>query len=71
MRTLQKMFRRVAKAVGLRSFSVHGLHHTYATHLLKAGGWNLRLAQRQLGHSSVAVTEAYPGRRFSLEVKKP
>ena len=60
-RALQKMFERVAKAAGLEKFSVHSLRHTYATHLLRASGWNLRLVQRQLGHSSVAVTEAYLG----------
>jgi len=60
-RALQKMFERVAAAAGLERFSVHSLRHTYATHLLRASGWNLRLVQRQLGHSSVAVTEAYLG----------
>jgi len=60
-RALQRMFERVAAAAGLGRFSVHSLRHTYATHLLRASGWNLRLVQRQLGHSSVAVTEAYLG----------
>ena len=61
VRALQKMFERVAAAAGLEQFSVHSLRHTYTTHLLRASGWNLRLVQRQLGHSSVAVTEAYLG----------
>jgi integrase/recombinase XerC len=57
---LQYDFKRVAKAAGLDShYSIHCLRHTYATHLLKAGKYNLRLVQEQLGHSSVKVTEVY------------
>lgn len=59
-RALQKAFKRCAKKAGLPShFSIHSLRHTYATHLLKASNFNLRLVQEQLGHSSVRITEVY------------
>ena len=59
-RALQKAFKRVARAAGLEShYSIHCLRHTYGTHLLRAGGFNLRLVQEQLGHSSVRITEVY------------
>ncbi|TFB12615.1 hypothetical protein E3V33_05110 [Candidatus Marinimicrobia bacterium MT.SAG.4] len=40
-------------------YSIHSLRHTYATNLYKASGYNLRLVQRQLGHSSPTVTQVY------------
>jgi len=59
-RALQESFKRSAKVAGLNSnYSIHCLRHTYATHLLKASNYNLRLVQRQLGHSSIEVTEVY------------
>lgn len=59
-RALQKAFKRIARAAGLESYySIHCLRHTYGTHLLRAGSFNLRLVQEQLGHSSVRITEVY------------
>ena len=59
-RALQKAFKRIVQQAGLEShYSIHSLRHTYGTHLLKAGGYNLRLVQEQLGHSSVRITEVY------------
>lgn len=59
-RTLQKAFTRCIALAGLPShYSIHCLRHTYATHLLKASGYNIRLVQEQLGHSSVRTTEVY------------
>jgi len=57
-RGLQKVFERNAEKVGIKSHSIHSLRHTYATFLLRASG-NLRMVQKQLGHSSVRVTEVY------------
>lgn len=57
-RGLQKIFERNAKRVGIEDHSIHSLRHTYATFLLRASR-NLRLVQKQLGHSSVSVTEVY------------
>ena len=59
-RTLQKAFKRCITLAGLPShYSIHCLRHTYATHLLKASGYNIRLVQEQLGHASVRTTEVY------------
>ena len=59
-RALQLMFKRCARSAGLPGYvSVHCLRHTYAVHLYKASGYNLRLVQKQLGHSSVRTTEVY------------
>jgi len=59
-RALQKAFKRCAAAAGLSPhYSIHSLRHTYACHLYKASGWNLRLVQKQLGHTSIATTQVY------------
>lgn len=59
-RALQKAFKRTAAKAELSShFSFHCLRHTYACHLYKASGYNLRLVQKQLGHSSSRITEVY------------
>ncbi len=59
-RALQKAFKRAAARVALSArFSFHCLRHTYACHLYKASGYNLRLVQKQLGHSSSRITEVY------------
>ncbi|GAH75377.1 unnamed protein product, partial [marine sediment metagenome] len=42
-----------------KRYSIHCLRHTYATRLYKASGYNLRLVQKQLGHSSVSTTQVY------------
>ena len=57
-RGLQKAFERNAIRVGIKGHSIHSLRHTYATFLLRASG-NLRLVQKQLGHSSIMITEIY------------
>ena len=53
-RSLEKAGIKQAKGVG-----IHSLRHTYASFLLKASKFNLRLVQRQLGHESVKTTEIY------------
>lgn len=59
-RALQKAFKKCIKKAGLpEHYSIHSLRHTYGTYLLKASGYNLRLVQEQLGHSSVRITEVY------------
>ncbi len=72
-RALQKAFKRCAAQAGLSPhYSIHCLRHTYACHLYKASGWNLRLVQKQLGHASIATTQVYadvmaPDARRALE----
>ena len=59
-RAIQKIFKQCAAKAGLPSFySIHCLRHTYACELLKASNWNLRLVQKQLGHSKLATTQVY------------
>ena len=57
---IQQVFKKWAKKAGIpANYSIHSLRHTYATNLYKASGYNLRLVQRQLGHSSPTVTQVY------------
>lgn len=58
-RAIQKTFSRCAKRSGIHGHRFHDMRHTYASHLYKASRYNLRLVQKQLGHSSIAVTEVY------------
>ncbi len=72
-RAIEKAFKRSAAKAGLSPhYAIHCLRHTYACHLYKASGYNLRLVQKQLGHSSSRTTEVYadimqPDLRKSLE----
>lgn len=59
-RAIEKVFKRTAFKAGLSAhYSIHCLRHTYACQLYKASGYNLRLVQKQLGHSSIHTTEVY------------
>lgn len=59
-RAIEKAFKRTAARAGLSShYSIHGLRHTYACELYKASGYNLRLVQKQLGHSHIGTTQVY------------
>lgn len=59
-RAIEKAFKRTAARAGLPShYSIHCLRHTYACQLYKASGYNLRLVQKQLGHSNSRTTEVY------------
>ena len=53
---LQRIWKAAINRAGLPAeLSIHSARHTLATHLLKRTG-NLRQVQKQLGHSSPAVT---------------
>ena len=57
---IQQVFKKWAMKAKLSShYSIHSLRHTYAVRLYKASGYNLRLVQKQLGHSSVSTTQVY------------
>ncbi len=59
-RAIQKAFKRCAQKANLPlHYSIHCLRHTYACFLLKASNWNLRLVQKQLGHSKITTTQVY------------
>lgn len=52
-------FKNAIEAAGLsKRFSIHSSRHTYATMLLAKTN-NLRFAQKQLGHASIAMTALY------------
>jgi integrase len=53
--SVTKMFARITERAKIRPIRFHGLRHTHATDLLRAGV-HPKIAWERLGHASIAIT---------------
>jgi integrase/recombinase XerD len=59
-RAMQYAFKRCIKRAGIdMTHSIHHLRHTYASLLAISSKGNVRLVQKQLGHSTITTTQVY------------
>jgi len=73
IRSAQYIFDKAIKnAQIIKKISIHGLRHSFATHLLESGT-DIRYIQELLGHASLRTTERYThvAKRNVLNIKSP